>query len=289
LTAREFHPRIGAMKIAAPRFLSTVSCLFSLAGVLALCSDASAAFVPYRSAVLADGAVAYYEFDETTGTTAADSAGGDNNGTYLGGYLLGEPGGRAGLGSAVNFNGSDARVRIPDSATFDFGTGAFSIELWFNTDGTDRGDLFTYKGVGGDFGLHSGSQAVNTVSYFHNSFRTSAAALSGDPWHYLVATRDALGAVTLYVDGAVAQTGTDPDTMNIVSDLLIGANHGGDPANPAIPFNGSIDEVAIYPVALSAAQVSNHFSLASVPEPSAVSLLLCGLAPLFARRRVRGS
>jgi hypothetical protein len=75
--------------------------------------------------------------------------------------------------------------------------------------------------------------------------------------------------------------------MNIVNDLLIGANHNGDPGNPETPFNGSIDEVAIYPVALSAGQVSNHFTLASVPEPSAVSLLLCGLAPLFARRRLR--
>jgi hypothetical protein len=45
--------------------------------------------------------------------------------------------------------GSNARVRIPDSATFDLGTGAFSIELWFNfsaawlpfsrADASDRG------------------------------------------------------------------------------------------------------------------------------------------------------
>jgi Concanavalin A-like lectin/glucanases superfamily len=287
LTAREIHLKIGAVKIAAPRFLCSVACLFALAGMLAHCPNASAALVPYRSAVLADGAVAYYEFDETAGTTATDSSGGDNNGTYLGGYILGEPAGRAGLGSAVNFNGSNARVRIPDSATFDLGTGAFSIELWFNSDSNDRGDLFTYKGAGGDFGLHSGSQAANTVSYFHNSFRTNPAALSGDPWHYLVATRDAFGAVTLYLDGSIAQTGTDSDTMNIVNDLLIGANHDGDPGNLETPFNGSIDEVAIYPVALSAGQVSNHFNLASVPEPSAVSLLLCGLAPLFARRRLR--
>jgi len=253
--------------------------------MFALGPDASAALAPYRSAVLADGAVAYYEFDETTGSTAADSAGGDNNGTYLGGYLLGEFAGGAGLGSAVNFNGADARVRIPDSAAFDFGTGAFSIELWFDTDSNDRGDLFTYKGAGGDFGLHSGSQAANTVSYYHNGFRTNPAAVSSNPWRYLVATRDALGVVTLYLDGVVAQTGTDPDTMNIAGDLLIGANHSGDPGTPAIAFNGSIDEVAIYPVALSAGQVSNHFSLAAVPEPSVVSLLLCGLTPLFARRR----
>ena len=119
-------PGVSAVKIATPRFLFTVACLFALAGMLAPFPNASAALAPYRSAVLADGAVAYYEFDETSGTTATDSAGGDNNGTYLGGYLLGESAGGVGLGSAVNFNGSDARVRIPDSATFDFGTGAFS-------------------------------------------------------------------------------------------------------------------------------------------------------------------
>lgn len=276
------------MKTIATPFRCFATVLFALASLQAFGPESSAALVPYRSAVLADGAIAYYEFDETTGTVAMDSSGGGHHGTYLGGYLLGDPAGRIGLGTSVNFNGTDARVRIPDSAAFDFGLGAFTIELWFNSDSNARGDLFTYKGAGNDFGLHSGSQGAGTVSYYHNAFRTSPGTLlSSDPWHYLVATRDALGAVTLYLDGLVAQIGTDPDTMNIANDLLIGANHNGDPGTPTIPFNGSIDEVAIYPVALNAGQVANHFATAAVPEPSTISLLLCGLAPFIARRRFR--
>jgi hypothetical protein len=271
----------------ATPFRCFATVLLALASLQAFGPESSAALVPYRNAVLTDGAVAYYEFDETAGTMAMDSSGGGHHGTYLGVYLLSDPAARAGLGNSVNFDGAGARVRIPDSPAFDFGTGAFTIELWFNSDNSDRGDLFTCKGTGGDFGLHSGSQGAGTVSIFHNTFRTSPATLSGGGWNYLVVTRDALGAVTLYLDGAVAQTGTDPDSMNIANDLLIGANHDGNPGSPDTFFNGNIDEVAIYPVALSAAQVSNHFAAAAVPEPSTISLLLCGLVPLVTRYRSR--
>ena len=36
---------------------------------------------------------------------------------------------------------------------FDRGTGDFAVEMWMNADVTSRGDLFTYKGGGSDFGI----------------------------------------------------------------------------------------------------------------------------------------
>ena len=55
----------------------------------------------YSDRVMADGAVAYWKLDETSGTTAVDSLGG-NNGTISGGVTLNQPGAVAG-GTAMKF------------------------------------------------------------------------------------------------------------------------------------------------------------------------------------------
>ncbi len=262
------------------------SLLLGLSATVALTGASHAALAAYRGAVLGDGATAYYEFEETSGTVAGDSAGADNNGAYLGGVTLGQTSALAGLGRSAGFDGTDDRVRIPDSAIFDYGTGGFSIELWYKAGTSGRGDLITYKGSGGDFGLHSSSQNANTLSVYHNDFRISNAPTIALGWNYIVATRTAGGAISLYVNGLLAQTGTDVESMNIASDLLIGANHNGDPSSPALLFQGNIDEVAFYPTVLTQAQITSHFNLAGVvPEPSTAGVLLLSGLGVFQRRR----
>ena len=263
------------------------------AAVLVAAEGAEAAAIAYRTAVLADGATAYYQFDEDAGRNVQDAAGGDNTGTFLGGIepLRSPTSAYPNLNSAGRFNGADTRVQIPDAATFDLGTGPVTVELWYNSNVDARGDLFTYKGTGGDFGLHANSQAdpagfTGSVSLFFNGFTASPAGSSNMAWHHVALTRDAAGAVNLYVDGVVRGTGTDADTLNIANALLIGSNHTGSPDTPGIPFNGSIDEVAWYPVALSQAQIQNHINLA-VPEPASAGALVVGGLLLLARRRRR--
>jgi hypothetical protein len=264
------------------------------AGLLAagLCSaSAHAALTPYRNLILADGATAYYEFEEAPGSvTSVDSAGGDNNGTNLN-VTLGQPSKNAVLGKAASFAGNGA-VRIPDGPVFDRGNGPATVEFWYFTNNAARGDFFTYKGGGGDFGVHSNSEAVPPgftagVSVFFNGFTSPAAAGSTlGAWHHVAVTRDAVGNVGTYVDGILLALGTKTDTLNITNDILIGSNHNGDPASLAIPYTGLIDEVAWYPVALTQAQLQSHIG-ASVPEPSTVGVVLTVGAALATRRRRR--
>lgn len=260
-----------------------------VAALLAVPWGAGAAEIAYRSAVLADGATAYYQLDEVTADlTAVDAAGGDNNGTYVGGVGRTATSAYPNLRNAATFDGVDDRVRIPDAATFDLGTGPVTLELWYNSNVDGRGDLFTYKGGGGDFGMHANSQAdpagfTGSVSVFFNGFTASPAGSTNNAWHHVAFTRDAAGATNIYVDGVVRGTGTDTDTLNIANDLLIGSNHGGNPANPSLLFNGAIDEVAWYPVALTQAQIQNHISLA-VPEPTLASVVALGGMLLLGRR-----
>jgi hypothetical protein len=270
------------------------ACAFA-AVVLWVVQISGAAQVNYRNAVLGDGATAYYEFEELGDPTILiDSAGGDNSGSYVGGVGRTLASAYPNLEVAATFDGVDDRIRITDAATFDVGTGAFTVEMWFRTNTAARGDLFTYKGAGGDFGIHSNSQTpppagfTGSVSPYLNNFSsgTSGAGANINEWHHLAFTRDAAGTVTTYIDGQPRLTGTDTDTLNIANDLLIGSNHEGNPSTPAIPFSGAIDEVAWYPVALTQAQIQNHINQA-VPEPASASVLAAGALLLLGWRRRR--
>jgi hypothetical protein len=269
---------------------------YCAAGALALAATAAHAAQPiYANKVLADGATAYYGFDEGAGSTAFDAAGGDNNATYVN-VALNQPSINGILGTAAGFTfnattpANSSRVRIPDAATFDLGTGPVTVELWYRTTDDGRGDLFTYKGGGGDFGIHSNSQADPagfdaSASLYFNDFNASPNGANLGAWHHIAVTRDAASAVRFYVDGILRGNGTDSDTLNIANDILIGSNHTGDPGAPAIGFNGLIDEVAWYPVALTQAQIQNHVN--TVPEPSAAGAALGALAVLVTSTRAR--
>ncbi len=226
----------------------------------------------YDTVVLADAPVAYYRFEETSGTTVNDSAtaNGAQNGTIVGG-VASVPGGTAALGNAFSFNGTSGRVRITDNPVFDMGTGPATIEMWFSaTAGGARGDMLTYKGGGGDFGVHWQSNGAGRVSDYHGGFRVESTnntadamtnGISTGEWHHLVISRSGTGVnqTVMYIDGRAVSKGQDDQTFNIVNDILIGANHDGNPTNANSFFNGLIDEVAIYNTSLTEAQVQRHY------------------------------
>jgi chitodextrinase len=211
------------------------------------------------------GLVAAYSFNEGAGTTIADSSGTGNNGsstnttwTASGKY-----------GNALIFNGSNALVTIPDSASLHL-TSAMTLEVWVNPStvnsvwrdviykGNDNyylegtSDTSSVPAVGGTFG------AANA-----NVFGTTA--LAANTWTHLAATYDA-ATLRLYVNGT--QVSSSPRTGNLATstnplqiggDSLYGQN-----------FSGIIDEVRIYNVALTQAQIQSDMNApigTSSPSP----------------------
>lgn len=230
-----------------------------------------------------DNPIGYWRFEETDNTQpAADTATGNdgaNDGTYRthnsNEVTLGQSSAVPRLGSAALFGGG-SNVRIPHSAAFDLGTGDFAVELWFKTNDNGRGDLFTYKGTGGDLGIHSNSQSDppgydGSVSIYNSSFVGQVGAPLGQ-WHHYVTTREGSTQYS-YLDGKLLDSVAAASSLDIGNDLIIGANHLSDALlSPSIPFDGLIDEVAFYGHSLSAERVRSHY-LAAVGHSIGVNFV----------------
>ncbi len=237
----------------------------------------------YSAAVSSAAPIAWWRFSETTGTAAANSGslGAAITATYQGSPTLNQPGPRPPAfggfettNTAPRLNGTTGRIQVTDNAAFDFGTGAYSIAMWFNpANAGTRGDLFTYKASGNDYGIHMASSGANTISVYHNAFIGTGGTVANNQWHFLVVTRNASGLTTAYLNGAAILSGNDTASMNIANDLVIGANHGGSPSTPSIPFNGLLDEVALYNRALSPDEITRQYQTALGGGASYAALL----------------
>ncbi|MFG2299931.1 LamG-like jellyroll fold domain-containing protein [Actinacidiphila glaucinigra] len=233
----------------------------------------------YAAAVLSDGANLYWRYDESGGTFAADASPADDNGDYVGGPSYRQsPGAVSGSSTAIGFNGSDQWVYSDRSHPR---PAAYSVESWFRTTTTSGGKIVgfgnTTNGTSSQydkhvymtnngrlvFGVYTG--ATNTV--------TSSAAYNNGAWHHVVATQGANG-MRMYVDGTLVGSNPQTSSENYTGYWRAGGdNLNGWPDQPSSGyFSGQIDETAVYPSVLSAAQVANHFALASAPADTVTTL-----------------
>lgn len=209
----------------------------------------------YRDAVLADGPVGYWRLAETSGY-AQDETGIAGRGNYVNGVTRGVPGALVTDDDlAARFDGVNDYVSVGHSSALNVGD-TFSYELWLKrgaTQGTSQRLL--HKGAGpAALGLGSnnklvllpgGTGAATTAS--------SASAITDQSWHHVVATKSGASA-HIYVDGVdVTAPGTNA-TMTANTTALNIAR-----ATSSSGYtNADIDEVAVYPVALSAERVRAH-------------------------------
>jgi hypothetical protein len=102
----------------------------------------------YSSIVLGDGPAAYWRLGETSGATMSDSGTNGNNGTYTGGYTLGQSGPIQGdTDTAVLFNGSSGYGLAPNSTSLSI-TGALTLEAWVKLNSTAGLQHILNKGDG---------------------------------------------------------------------------------------------------------------------------------------------
>jgi hypothetical protein len=259
--------------------------------LLALSSPVLSAPITFANAVLADNPIAYWRFGEAAGAgTAADAAIG-HDGTYLPGVTAGQAGIGGGDTGAL-FDGISGSVTVPNDP--ELGPNLITMEALVRWEGPNAFQQrileksFFAGGEQASYGmsiLPTGAVQVEVRSGGAASSHTTLPTLLPGDEAYLVGVFDG-SSVFIYLDGLLLnQTLATPGALQDGPNAL----GIGNQSERNRPFNGLIDEVALYDYALSANQIGAHFdALSAVPEPGGATLLFLALAAASFARRQRG-
>jgi hypothetical protein len=247
--------------------------LLSLFLVLSAIVTVPAGAAIYSATVLGDGPLGYYRMDETSGTTALDSAPPAQNGTYVDGPVLNQAGpqspafpGFEGTNRAVQFDGSNDHM-LAASLPFS-NTTTYTYEAWVNNTRANNAQAIT--GYVGSRGTPTGYDALGIMGTYSGTrgslFLWNGAggtlvqgttATAPNTWHHVAYTRSGTN-VAVYLDGAL-QASSATHTNNVASNDVFTAMR----ADGFAPTQGRVDEVAVYDnTVLSAAQINAHYNAA---------------------------
>lgn len=252
---------------------------------------------PYPQAVLADSPIAYYRLDEASGTTMCDASNSANNGTYnSSGITYGVTGAlSSSADTAVGGDGTPTEVGQSTSDPAGLtGNHAYTLEAWFKSATTSPPTnantwlvgLGTTGGTGQAVVLsvnpNHGSQlgwgpaSAFTIDQFGSDWAwdptTADVNLWDGNWHYLAVTYTPSNSASAsdyigYVDGHDIGSPDARPYGNAVTNIAASPIILGQGCNTNgcywLPFEGGLDEVAVYPTALSAARISAHYAAAS--------------------------
>jgi PKD repeat protein len=227
----------------------------------------------YRTAVLGTAGISdLWRLDETTGTTATDASGGNDNGTYV----SSPPSVAALIGGETNsfarsFNGTSQYI---DASPTLFGTPAtFSAEAWVKTSATKASGGYHFLISDSSDDLNNGFSLVidssnrptfviareGAFGAVTRATATSPITIAPNTVHYVVGTYDGTRA-RIYVDGVerASATFTGAPTWSSSRDLRLGRPISSTSLAQRY-LQGTLDEPAIYTSALSAATIAAHY------------------------------
>lgn len=247
---------------------------------------------PYRRAILTDQPIACWPLNDLTGPTPREATG-KTTAIWEDGVALGLPGVQRNGGAisaepekenpfttgdinrAAHIAGGRLRASMPGLGK------TYSVELWFwnglpddaravtgylfsrGLDG-DKTALGEHLGIGGN---HSDVPAGRLFFYTGNEVGEvipGKTRLTFRDWHHLVLVREE-EKLTVWLDGKKELEATAKWTLpEGAKDLFLGGR-----SDRMFGLEGKLDEVAIYPVALTEAQVASHFAAAerTAPKP----------------------
>ena len=206
----------------------------------------------------------FWAFDESSGTSAADSSGNGHTGTVTGGtWTTSSKAGTHAL-SLAGAGYSQASGAIVDT------TASFTVACWaklnntsgyqtlMSIDGTSVSGFYLQLNAGS-----GGKFAFNRLASDSVSAASTAAVASSTPtagtWYHVVGVYDATAkTVALYINGALQQSVSFTSAWKATGNTEVG--RGKFNGNNVDFVNGVIDNARIYSSALTAAQVSSLYS-----------------------------
>lgn len=210
----------------------------------------------------------------TTGQTILDSSGYNNNATSGSNTASFQSSGKIRQSMYFgNYLGANNFINRPLSS--------FTLAAWFKTNSTSTTNQGTILAIGrydgstqvaqSGVGLYGGTvqaRAVKDGSYSWGTLSTATSTYNDNNWHYAAMTFDNASSIAnLYVDGQLASSmAVTADFNQTISTYRVGGGTGAHWGG----FNGTsneLDEVAIYPRALSASEIASHYNAGN---PSAI-------------------
>lgn len=222
----------------------------------------------YSTTVLSLNPVGFWPLNETSGTTAFDISGNQNNGEYQGGVTLGAAGvsnppfaGFASDDLAAGFSAaaSDSWVTVTN---LPINSASVTITEW------------VYPTVPGDLGTtfwNNGQNAGLARAYFNNAamgynwhggdgnqWTYSAFSPPVGQWSFLALVITPTNAI-FYMGNTNGLSSMINNDGNSAVNFTTGTTIGGDGGNDGSGFNGSLSDVAVFNSSLTPAQITTLF------------------------------
>ena len=220
--------------------------------------------------------IGYWNFNETSGSTAFDSAlgNGAQDGALQGGAAFAP--GQGIQGGALSLGNTTSNDYVTMGNNFGFGgTAPFSVQAWVKTTQTTGGVPVSkhQPGVVNGYFLAindvlDGFGGTNKAHFYESDAKPGSSANVNDgKWHQLVGVYDGTTA-SFYFDGAFASSVSGASVVTNTSNFLVGIviGPGGACGSVCAGFQGLIDEVKVWDNALTSNDVASEFT--PVPEPS---------------------
>lgn len=209
--------------------------------------------------------VSYWRFEDTSGTTAADSFG-SNTGNHINVITRVVPYCKQ-LGMSLYCNGN--YVRVPNDASLAFTN--FSIEAWIKTTSSGFQVVCGKYASGSPYsgyamGIDTGKAQI-WVGDVPGGWFKGTTTINDNIWHHVVVTLNGT-TVNIYVDGALDSTATRNPSLSSTSQLTIGTDPGSNGANNYIGF---VNEVAVYNTDISLSTIQDHYVAANTSYAKAIT------------------
>lgn len=211
-------------------------------------SDAATLDVEPLDAITS-GLVAYYNFDEGSGTLLADTSGNELDGTLKDmddtAWVEGP------IGGAIRFDGVDDYIEVPHDALLNMTT-ELTVSVWLNPYGMSSAnyDRVFRKDTNFDLSLLPGG-VLRTHGIGKAPYSTAAQSYENDVWaHFAFVYRN--GTLQWYKNGEPLGDAISPVTIGELSNkpLVIG-NYQAPPGSINRPYLGTIDDLGIWQRALT--------------------------------------
>jgi hypothetical protein len=237
-------------------------------------SGVAAVLVLSLAQITVAGQLGYWAFDEGSGTTVKDSSGKGNPGTLMNGATWGT----GKFGKAVQLDGVDDYVQIAHNVNLCVTT-EVTVSAWVYAERNNGPGTEGYQGIvaKGNSPHRSYSLYTTTAGALHFSVGpngvwigpTSSTSLPTKQWVH-VAVKVEGGVIKFFINGVAAGTGGTGVTLPGAADTSV-VYIGRTAEGATRSFQGMIDDVRIYDLALTDQQIKDLFNNAPPGWPKAIN------------------